>query len=170
MVLTTQTLTTRLGCRYTRTAHLIHSQAGLWPFNASLPESSNASIAQLANATKYVNILSNPNTYVTPLSFPFANGSDTFFVAGNNLGPGYVAAKANDGLVFYDNPPDNFWSNNQSHTVASWLNFTLPRARTFSTVTIAVYDDSARNGAIACPEAVRDICEQHHHCRRTVEQ
>ena len=134
---------------------LVHSQAGLWPFNATLPESANSSISQLANVTRYVNMLSNPNIYVSPLSFPFANGTDTFFVAGNNMGPAYLPGKANDGLLFYDNPPDNFWSNNQSHTIASWLNFTLPRARTFSAVTIAVYDDSDRNGAIACPEAVR---------------
>jgi hypothetical protein len=99
--------------------------------------------------------LSNPNNFVSPLSFPFANGTDTFFAAGNTLGPSYQPSKANDGLVFYDNPPDNFWTNNQSYHVASWLNFTLPRARTFSAVTIAVYGDSDRNGAIACPEAVR---------------
>ncbi len=135
---------------------LIHNQAGLWPFNATLPDSANASISRLASAPRYVNVLSNPNHYVSPLSFPFANGTDTFFTAGNNLGPSYAPGKANDGLVWYDFTPDNFWSNNQSHTVASWLNFTLPRARTFSAMTIAVNDDSARpQGAIACPEAVR---------------
>ena len=34
----------------------------------------------------------------------------TFFVLGNNLGYANSAYKANDDLVFYDNPSDNLYS------------------------------------------------------------
>ncbi|KAK5216843.1 hypothetical protein LTR72_010213 [Exophiala xenobiotica] len=130
---------------------LLYNQPTLARFSVALPNSSNSSIAQLSSANRYVNILSNPNSLVASTSLPYANATDTFFVLGNNLGPADSAYKANDGLVFYDNPPDNFYSNNQTYNPASWLNFTLPRARNFSSVTIAVYDDSQRGGALACP-------------------
>ncbi|KIV78006.1 hypothetical protein PV11_09774 [Exophiala sideris] len=130
---------------------LLYNQPSLLPFSVSLPNSTNSSIAQLASAPRYANILSNPNSLVSPTSLPYANSTDTFYVLGNNLGPADSAYKANDGLVFYDNPPDNFYSNNQTYNPASWLNFTLVRARNFSSVTIAIYDDSQRNGALACP-------------------
>ena len=86
---------------------LIHSQPSLTALNVSLPTGTNRSIAQLSAAPKYVNILSNPNIYASPLSFPYANGTENFAVAGNNLGPVDLPYKAIDGLVFYDNPPDN---------------------------------------------------------------
>lgn len=130
---------------------LLYNQLTLSPFSVSLPNSTNSSIAQLSSAPRYANILSNPNSLVSSTSLPYANSTDTFYVLGNNLGPADSAYKTNDGLVFYDNPPDNFYSNNQTYNPASWLNFTLPRARSFSSFTIAVYDDSQRNGALACP-------------------
>ena len=133
---------------------LIHNQPSLSPLSINLPSSTNSSISQLASSQRYVNILSNPNSLVSRTSLPYANATDTFFILGNNLGPADSAYKANDGLVFYDNPPDNFYSNNQTYNPASWLNFTLPHARNFSSVTIAVYDDSPRNGAIACPDGL----------------
>lgn len=133
---------------------LIHNQATLTALNVTLPPSTNASIVRLASQPRYVNILSNPNTLATQGSLPFANATDTFFQAGNNLGAVASPNKANDGLVFYDNPPDNYWTNNQTYNPASWLNFTLPRIRNFSSVTIAVYADKDRNGAIACPDSV----------------
>lgn len=154
------------GSHYTNVSHsaglsiyanglMIHNQTELSAFNVTLPQSTHTSIAQLANTTKYVNILSNPNYYVAQLGFPFANSSNGFPVAGNNLGPVDLPYKANDGLLFYDDPPDNYWSNNQSRTPADWLNFTLPRARPFDSVTLAVFDDSGRNGSIACPSGIQ---------------
>lgn len=101
-----------------------------------------------------MSISSPTRTASPPLSIPYANATDTFFVLGNNLGHADSAYKANDGLVFYDNPPDNFYSNNQTYNPASWLNFTLPQARNFSSVTIVVYNDSQRNGVLACPDSL----------------
>ena len=135
-------------------ATLIHTQPTLTPLNITLAATTNSSIAHLSSQTRYTNILSNPNHLATQKSLPYANATDTFFIAGNNLGPAASPYKANDGLVFYDNPPDNYWTNNQTYHPASWLNFTLPRARTFGSVTIAVYEDASRNGAIARPESV----------------
>lgn len=132
---------------------LIHTQPTLTQLNITLP-STNESLAYLSSQPRYVNILSNPNSLAVPKSLPYANATDTFFVAGNNLGPAQSPYKANDGLVFYDNPPDNYWTNNQTYNPASWLNFTLPRARTFSSVTIAVYEDASRNGSTACPDGI----------------
>lgn len=120
---------------------LIHNQAGLWPFNTTLPDTTNASISQLASSPRYVNIFSNPIQYVSPLSFPYANGTDTFFVAGSNLEPAYAPGKAT--TAWFATTSRQTISGRISHTVASWLNFTLPRARTSSAVTIAVNDDSA---------------------------
>lgn len=132
---------------------LIHTQPSLSQINVTLP-STNESIAYLSSRPRYINVLVNPNSLAAPKSVPYANATDTFFVAGNNLGPAQSPYKANDGLVFYDNPPDNYWTNNQTYHPASWLNFTLPRARTFDSVTIAVYEDASRNGSIACPDGV----------------
>ena len=129
---------------------LIHNQLQLFPVSISLPPSK-SSIAKIAAAPKFVNILSNPNTFLSPQSLPFAVGTSSYDVLHNDLGPVDTGYKANDGLVLYDFIPDNYYTNNGSNIPADWLNFTLPRPRTFSSVTIAVYDDSARGGMLHCP-------------------
>lgn len=91
---------------------------------------------------RYVNILS--------LSIPYANATDTFFVLGNNLSHADSAYKADDSLVFYGNPPDNLYFNNQTYNPTSWLNFTPPPARNFSSTTIAVYHCTTIVGGTVC--------------------
>lgn len=59
-----------------------------------------------------------------------------------------------DGLLWYDTTPDNRWTNNQSTTPFNTIAITLPRARTFNSVSLAIFADTDRGGAIACPTAI----------------
>ena len=69
----------------------------------------------------------------------------------------YAPWKLNDGLLWYDTTPDNRWTNNQSTVPYSTISITLPRARKFNSISLAIFDDTARNGVAACPEGIRVV-------------
>jgi len=79
--------------------------------------------------------------------------ADYTFSSNGDIFP-YEAWKMIDGLLWYDTTPDNRWTNNQSETPFNTISVTLPRPREISSVSLAVYDDTARDGVIACPRAV----------------
>ncbi|KAI1332303.1 Six-hairpin glycosidase [Xylariaceae sp. FL0255] len=62
--------------------------------------------------------------------------------------------KAIDGVVFYDQVPDNRWTNYQSPNANDTLSVTFARPRNVSSVTLAVYSDVARGGAVDVPESI----------------
>ncbi|KAI9725267.1 MAG: hypothetical protein M1828_003281 [Chrysothrix sp. TS-e1954] len=127
-------------------SQLIHHQSTLAPFNASL------ATTPLNPTERYVNILANPNA---PYSTPNVTASYTFSSNGD-ISP-YEAWKLIDGLLWYDETPDNRWTANQSSVPYSTLTVTLPRPRTFSSLSLAVYTDVEQGGIIDCPEALHVI-------------
>jgi len=104
-------------------------------------------VAALAGSPRYVNILCNPNS---PWGLPNVT-SDYQFSPNGDFYP-YPAWKLNDGLLWYDQKPDNFWTNNQSSSFYSTITATLPRPRTFNSLSLAILADD-RN--FACPAAIR---------------
>lgn len=129
---------------------LIHSQPTLAPVNITLPFNSTLAAATLSSQTRYQNILANPNA---PWGFPNITATD-YYSANGDLSP-YEAFHLNDGLMWYDEIPSNFWTNNQSTTPTDTLNITFPRPRTFNSISLAVLSDIEQGGVIACPEAIR---------------
>lgn len=87
-----------------------------------------------------VNIAANPNGIG---HWPLVNASYTFEKD--------WAYKAIDGVVYYDQEPDNRWTNYQSPNDNDTLTITFPRSRNISSVTLAVYSDSGRNGTTDLP-------------------
>lgn len=73
----------------------------------------------------------------------------------------YEAWKLIDGLTWYDKTPDNRWTSNQTSSALSTLNLTLPRPRTFSSLSLAVFadtssdDPTAQENIIDCPAAIQ---------------
>lgn len=61
----------------------------------------------------------------------------------------------NDGLLWYDITPDNFWTNNQSQIPYSTINITLPRERRMSSISLAILADRDRGGVVDCPDGIR---------------
>jgi len=110
--------------------------------NVSLPDSTQA-VANLAS-NRFDNILANTNA---PWGLPNVTTDYVY----NGEGPTYDAYKTIDGLLWYDTTPDNRWTSNQSYTPYNVLNYTLPRARKMSSISLAVMDDTARGGYLACP-------------------
>ncbi len=69
----------------------------------------------------------------------------------NGEGPknnGYKTSTASFGTTLR---PDNRWTNSQSFTPYNVLNYSLPRARKISSLSLAVMDEIARGGHLACP-------------------
>ena len=66
----------------------------------------------------------------------------------------WVAWKLNDGLLWYDTTPDNFWTNNQSEVPYSTISITLPRARRINSVSLALLADVDRGGVVDCPDGI----------------
>jgi len=93
--------------------------------------------------TTPVNIAANP---LGLGNYPMANATYTY-----RTDDPY---KANDGFLFYYQVPDNRWSNYQSPNTNDTLQITFPRPRNISSVTLAVYSDRARGGAVDCPSAI----------------
>ncbi|TVY19118.1 hypothetical protein LARI1_G002945 [Lachnellula arida] len=85
-----------------------------------------------------VNIAANPNGFGY---YPMANATYTFY-ADNPY-------KAIDGYLFYDDIPNNRWTNYQSKSSNDTLQITFARPRTISSVTLALYSDVARGGGKA---------------------
>ncbi|KAI9700527.1 MAG: hypothetical protein M1820_006826 [Bogoriella megaspora] len=135
---------------------LIHNQATLAPVNVTLPSNSTSDAQKLSNATRYENILANPNA---PHGLPNVS-ADWTFSSNGDLSP-YEPWKMNDGLLWYDTTPDNRWTNNQSTTPFNTVMIRLPRARNISSVSLAIIDDTDRmdgihhGGVVTCPAAIR---------------
>lgn len=100
----------------------------------------NINTGTLPSSPSVVNIAANPGPVGT---FPVANASYTY-----NLDAPF---KAFDGALFYDPTPDNRWTNYQSPSSSDTLQVTFARPRTFSSVTLAFYQDTGTGGAVACP-------------------
>ena len=128
---------------------LIHNQSNLAAVNITLPFSSQAAASTLAAQPEYQNILANPNS---PWGLP--NVTADYVFSSNGDTSSYLPYKLNDGLLWYDETPDNRWTNNQSTTPYNTLNITLPRPRNISSLSLAIYTDTARGGVIACPTDV----------------
>ena len=90
-----------------------------------------------------VNIAANPNGLG---SYPLAEATYTFSAD--------FPYKAIDGVVFYDSIPDNRWTNYQSPSKADTLKITFARPRKFSSITLALFSDIDRNGAIDLPTEI----------------
>ena len=90
-----------------------------------------------------INIAANPNGLG---SYPLANATYTY-----QLDNPY---KAIDGYLFYDNIPDNRWTNYQSITPNDTLQITFARPRNVSSLTLALYSDVARGGAVDVPASI----------------
>lgn len=129
---------------------IIHTQPSLTPLNITLPFSSQAAATTLSAQPQYQNILANPNS---PWGFPNVTADYTFNTNGDESP--YEAWKLNDGLLWYDTTPDNRWTNNQSTTPYNTITVTLPRARNISSISLAIFDNTDREGVIACPQGVR---------------
>jgi hypothetical protein len=127
---------------------LLHNQATLSPLNVTLFEGSETA-ARLAAQPTYQNILINPNA---PWGLPNIS-SDYTFSSNGDISP-YEAWKMIDGLLWYDTTPDNRWTNNQSETPFNTISVTLPRPRQMNSISLAIYDDTARGGVIACPHGI----------------
>ncbi|KAK7607128.1 Six-hairpin glycosidase-like protein [Phyllosticta paracitricarpa] len=133
---------------------LLHTQPTLTALNLTLPNSTLA-VRTLAAAPRYANILANPNT---PWSLPSITANYELNPDGNLIST--PAWKLNDGLLWYDEVPDNRWTNNQSTTPFNTLTVTLPRPRKLSSISLAIYADVdkkgglAGGGVIACPARV----------------
>lgn len=125
---------------------LIHHSPNL-PTNLSIPLDTHFR----QNRTRYINILANPNA---PHSLPTAQSSYYLTPNGDSADP-YQAWKTVDGLLWYDLRPDNFWTANQSATPFTTLALTLPRPRTFRSISLALLGDLDQGGLLDCPESVR---------------
>jgi hypothetical protein len=97
-------------------------------------------------ATNYVvpvNIAANPKGLG---HYPLANATYTYHTD--------WTYKAIDGYLYYDSVPDNRWTNYQSPFPKDTLQVTFARPRTISSVTLALFSDVARNGAVDVPSVI----------------
>jgi hypothetical protein len=90
-----------------------------------------------------INIAANPEGLG---AFPQASATYTF-MADNPY-------KAIDGYLFYDSIPDNRWTNYQSTSSNDTLKVHFSRPRNVSSITLALYSDVSRGGAIDVPSAL----------------
>lgn len=130
-------------------ATLLHTQPSLAPVNISLPFNSTIAASTLSSTAQWDNILANPNA---PHGLP--NISADYVLSTNGDYSPYEAWKMIDGLLWYDNIPQNYWTQNQSSRPWNTLSITLPRARNLSSVSLAIIDDTAAGGVIKCPAAI----------------
>jgi len=126
----------------------VHNQTTLTSLNVTLPGRDDA-VRGLAALPRYDNILANPDS---PYGLPSIEADYTFNDYGSQS---QQAWKLNDGLLWYDSVPDNYWTSNQTSAPVNKLTVTLPRPRTFGSISLAVFDDSARGGVIRCPDSIR---------------
>lgn len=131
-------------------ATVIHSQRTIAPVNITLPFSTSASSSALAAAPQYNNILANANA---PHGLP--NISADYLLSTNGDYSPYEAWKMIDGLLWYDNIPQNYWTQNQSTRPWNTLTIHLPRPRKISSISLAFIDDLANGGVITCPTGLR---------------
>ncbi|KAK3631978.1 hypothetical protein LTR56_016571 [Elasticomyces elasticus] len=131
---------------------LFHHQTELGPVNCTLPFATVDAAQTLAAQPEWQNILANPNS---PYNLPLVT-ADYALSTNGDIQP-WVAWKMNDGLLWYDTTPDNFWTNNQSRIPYSTINVTLARPRKIHTVSLAVLVDTERGGVSACPEGIKIV-------------
>ena len=96
-----------------------------------------------------VNIAANPYALDGFDSWPRASATYTW----QDDAPG----KAIDGFLFYDETPDNRWTNYQTGTARAndTLTIELARPRNLTGVALAIFQDSGSpNGAVACPASI----------------
>ncbi|KAK3070543.1 hypothetical protein LTR53_010280 [Teratosphaeriaceae sp. CCFEE 6253] len=129
---------------------LFHHQTTLAALNCTLPFNTTEAAQTLAAQPEWQNILANPNS---PYNLPNITADYTLSTNGD-IAP-YEAWKLNDGLLWYDTTPDNFWTNNQSRVPYSTITITLPRPRQMHSVSLAIFVDTERGGVAACPEGIR---------------
>ena len=127
-----------------------HHQPTLGAVNVTLPFDTAEAARRLAAQPEWQNIAANPNV---PYSLPNVTSSAVWNPNGD-LAP-YPAWKMNDGLLWYDTTPDNFWTNNQSLVPYATINITLPRARNMTSLSLAVFADVERGGVVDCPEGIK---------------
>ena len=157
----------RTGSHYSTPAHsaglsvyidggLLYKQSTLAPVNITLPSNSSNAVNTLANQLQHENILSNPNA---PWGLPNVT-ADYVFSANGDIQP-YQPWKMIDGLLWYDDTPDNRWTNNQTSSPYTTISITLPRARNISSVSLAIMDDTKKmngiheGGVMTCPKSIR---------------
>ena len=128
---------------------LIYSNPTIPP-SISVPLAPNNTSNSTTNSTSYVNILTNPNA---PYSLPSASSSYLYTPQGDSA-TSFDAWKTIDNLLWYDFVPDNRWTANQSATPFTYLNYTLPRPRSFSSISLAMLKDTDQGGVIDCPESM----------------
>jgi hypothetical protein len=90
-----------------------------------------------------INIAANP---AGAGHYPMANATFTY--------PADYSFKAIDGVLYYDQSPDNRWTNYQSPHVNDTLTVHFARPRNVSSVTLALYSDVARGGGIDLPASI----------------
>ncbi|KAK6073656.1 Nuclear GTPase SLIP-GC 3 [Seiridium cupressi] len=90
-----------------------------------------------------VNIAANPDG---PGLYPKANTTFTY--------PADWAYKAVDGHLYYDNIPDNRWTDYTSPNMNDTLTITFARPKNVSSITLALYSDVGRGGFIDIPASI----------------
>ncbi|KAK5123300.1 hypothetical protein LTR85_002730 [Meristemomyces frigidus] len=131
---------------------LFHNQNTLSAANVTLPFKTAQAAQQLSTQPEWQNILANPNS---PYNLPSVT-ADWCLSANGDICP-YEAWKMNDGLLWYDETPDNYWTNNQSEVPYSTITITLPRARKIHSISLALIVDVERGGVVECPEGIRVV-------------
>ncbi|KAI1172646.1 Six-hairpin glycosidase-like protein [Nemania sp. FL0916] len=90
-----------------------------------------------------INIAANPDG---PGEYPTADATFTY--------PADFSYKAIDGVVYYDQVPDNRWTDYTSPNPNDTLTVHFARPHTISSVTLALYSDIARGGSIDVPARI----------------
>ncbi|KAK3719519.1 hypothetical protein LTR37_004377 [Vermiconidia calcicola] len=129
---------------------LFHHQAQFGAVNVTLPFNTAEAAQKLAMQPEWQNILANPNS---PHGLP-AVTADWILNPDGSDAP-WVPWKMNDGLLWYETTPDNFWTNNQSTLPYSTINVTLPRPRRIHSISLALLADVDRGGVVDCPDGIK---------------
>ncbi|KAI0427714.1 Six-hairpin glycosidase-like protein [Xylaria sp. FL1042] len=90
-----------------------------------------------------INIAANPDG---PGQYPTADATFTY--------PADYSYEAIDGVVYYDDIPDNRWTDYTSPNQNDTLTVQFARPRNVSSVTLALYSDIARGGSIDLPRLI----------------
>ncbi|KAI3319574.1 Six-hairpin glycosidase [Xylariaceae sp. AK1471] len=90
-----------------------------------------------------INIAANPDG---PGHYPMADATFTY--------PADYSFKAIDGVLYYDQVPDNRWTNYKSPNMNDTLTVYFARPRKVSSITLALYSDVARGGGIDLPASI----------------
>ncbi|TGJ82500.1 hypothetical protein E0Z10_g6276 [Xylaria hypoxylon] len=92
---------------------------------------------------KPINIAANPDG---PGQYPTADATFTY--------PADYSYKAIDGVVYYDQVPDNRWTDYTSPNMNDTLTVHFARPHNVSSVTLALYSDISRGGSVDLPRLI----------------